>query len=243
MSLIGIVTYNHRHLKTEQVLAQLFRNETNKDRYVIFALKFNARPTREELFKHRPNQLAGMETSEMAKLYGVSFVECASDSDIQSGCDVYLIAGAGVISREAILGKRIINCHSGIIPIMRGLDAFKWAIIEGKPIGNTLHFIDENVDAGEIISVMQTPLYQDDTLLAFAERHYANEIDMLANYKHYMQHPQNAFENAEQGIVHRRMPVEIEQRLECAFEAYKKKISYSPANSNHYSLCTKPIGG
>lgn len=224
---IGIVTYNYRHLKTEQVLEKLLRKDVNEAHYTIFALQFIARPARHELFKHRPNQFTGTETSQMAKLYGIPFVECASDVDIQSGFDFYLITGTGIISKEAIIGKHIINCHSGIIPIMRGLDAFKWAIIEGKPIGNTLHFIDENVDAGEIISVKLTPLYQYDSLSSFAARHYANEIDMLAKYNHYLQNLHNDFAKAEQGIAHRRMPIEIEQRLESAFEEYKKIFAIS----------------
>jgi phosphoribosylglycinamide formyltransferase-1 len=173
-------------------------------------------------FMHRPDQFKGMETSQIAQLYGIPFTECAADTDIPFGCDYYLITGAGILSKEAIKGKRIINCHPGIIPIIRGLDSFKWAVIENKPIGNTLHFIDENVDAGEIISVKQTPVYKNDTLSSFAERHYTNEIDMLANYNHHLQNPNNDFAEAEQGMAYRRMPIEIERNLESFFEEYKK---------------------
>lgn len=221
MAHIGIITYNYRHLKTEQVLKKLFCDGVKGDHFTIFALPFIHRPPRKELFSHRPNQFSGMKTSEIAKMYGLPFIECDSDNDILSGCDLYIITGAGIISEACLQGKRMINCHSGIIPLTRGLDSFKWAIINNKPVGNTLHFIDKNVDDGNIISVKETPLYKDDTLSSFSERHYAEEIKMLSNYKYYLQHPHNDFSGAERSELCRRMPMSIEQKLEEAFEKYK----------------------
>lgn len=226
MAYIGIITYNNRHLKTEQILKNLFGAADNGDQFILFALPFIHRPPRKELFSHRPNQLSGKETSEIAKMYGLPFIECDSDHDILPGCDLYIITGAGIISEACLQGKRMINCHSGIIPLMRGLDAFKWAIIDNKPVGNTLHFIDKNVDEGEIIAVKQTPLYEDDTLASFSERHYEEEIKMLSNYKYYLQHPHNDFVGVERSEPYRRMPISIEQKLEEGFERYKSQYFY-----------------
>lgn len=229
MAHIGIITYNNRHLKTEQVLKNIYLSDINEDQFTLFALPFIYRPPRKELFSHRPNQLSGIETSKIAKIYGIPFIECDSDNDISPGCDLYIITGAGIISQECLQNKRIINCHSGIIPLVRGLDAFKWAIINNKPVGNTLHFIDKNIDDGDVIAVKQTPLYEDDTLSSFSERHYAEEIKMLSNYRYYLQHPYNEFREAERITPYRRMPMSIEQRLEEEFEKYKSQYvsSYS----------------
>lgn len=224
MAHIGIITYNHRHLKTEQILKNLFNTDVKGDQFTLFALPFINRPSRKELFSHRPNQFSGMETSEIAKMYSLPFIECNSDNDISSVCDLYIITGAGIISETCLQGKRMINCHSGIIPLVRGLDSFKWAIIHNKPVGNTLHFIDKNVDDGDIIAVKQTPLYEDDTLTSFSERHYAEEIKMLSNYKYYLQHPHNEFIGVERGTPYRRMPISIEKKLEEEFEKYKSKF-------------------
>lgn len=125
MASIGIITYDYKHLKTEQVLSNLFAGNTGEDQYTLFALKFTPRSSRKELFCHRPNQFTGMETSELANKYGLPFIECETDIDIPSGCDLYIITGAGIISESCIQGKRIINCHPGIIPMTRGLDSFK----------------------------------------------------------------------------------------------------------------------
>lgn len=227
MAQIGIITYNNRHLKTEQVLNNLLYNNVNGDQYTIFALPFIHRSPRKELFAHRPDQFCGKETSEIAQMYGLPFIECGSDKDISSGYDFYIITGAGILSEACLKGKCIINCHSGIIPLVRGLDAFKWSIINNMPIGNTLHFIDKNVDDGEIIAVKQTPLYEDDTLYSFSERHYAEEIEILSNYKYYLQHPHNDFKGAERNKPYCRMPVSIEKRLEEKFEQYKRQYIFS----------------
>lgn len=227
MAQIGIITYNNSHLKTEQILKNLFHADASEDQFTLFALPFIPRPPRRELFSHRPNQLSGKKTSEVAKMYGLPFVECGSDNDIPSGLDLYIIAGAGIISEACLQGKQIINCHSGIIPLIRGLDAFKWAIIKNKPVGNTLHFINKSIDDGDIIAVKQTPLYEDDTLFSFSERHYAEEIKMLSNYKYYLQHPHNDFVGVERGEPCRRMPISIEQKLEEEFAKYKRQYAFS----------------
>lgn len=230
MASIGIITYDYKHLKTEQVLSNLFASSTCGDQYTLFALKFTPRSPRKELFCHRPNQFTGMETSELANKYGLPFIECETDNDIPSGFDLYIITGAGIISESCIQGKRIINCHSGIIPMTRGLDSFKWAIIDHKPIGNTLHYIDKNVDEGDIIAVKQTPLYSDDTLSMFAARHYSEEIIMLANYKYHLRNPKNTFSKVERCEPHRRMPLDIEEKLEDEFLKYKAQFSIKRRN-------------
>lgn len=227
MAHIGIITYNNRHLKTEQVLKNLFRVGVDGDQFTLFALPFVHRSPRKRLFSHRPDQFSGIETSEIAKIYGLPFIECDSDHDILAGCDLYIITGAGIISEACLQEKQIINCHSGIIPLMRGLDAFKWAIINNKPVGNTLHFINKNIDDGNIITVKQTPLYKDDTLVSFAERHYEEEIKMLSNYKYYLQHPHNDFVGVERSEPYHRMSIAIEQKLEEEFEKYKSQYASS----------------
>ena len=34
---------------------------------------------------------------------------------------------------------------------MKGLDAFKWAILKGKKIGVTTHYVSEKADEGKLI--------------------------------------------------------------------------------------------
>ena len=73
-----------------------------------------------------------------------------------------------------------------LIPYSRGLDSFKWAIRNKLIVGNTLHFIDSNIDYGRIIYQKKTPLYTNDSLLSFSERHYQEEISIISNFIKYI---------------------------------------------------------
>lgn len=46
----------------------------------------------------------------------------------------------------------IINVHAGMLPYYRGRSPINWAIINGEDcLGLTVHYIDENIDTGDII--------------------------------------------------------------------------------------------
>jgi phosphoribosylglycinamide formyltransferase-1 len=92
--------------------------------------------------------------------------------------DKILIAGAGILQLD-ILKYNIINSHPGYLPNIRGLDALKWAILKGDPIGVTTYFIGEQVDTGIMIDRKILPLYFTDTFHSIAQRLYELEITML----------------------------------------------------------------
>ena len=222
---IGIITYKTNHLKTEQIVNVLMQRYSPED-INMFALPFVSRPSRDVLFAHRPDQNTGVDTEILASAYGIPYNYCINgDNDIDNSADIYVIAGAGIISPECVKGKRIINCHPGIIPLSRGLDAFKWAIYDAVPIGVSLHYIDASVDFGEIIAIERTPLYSTDTMQSFARRHYELEIEMLSHFEFYLQHGKNEYANAPVGIAHMRMKREIEEVLSDRFAVYKEKFA------------------
>ena len=88
-----------------------------------------------------------------------------------------------------------------------------------------MHYIDKNVDKGDIVAVKQTPLYSDDTLSMFAARHYYEEIIMLANYKYHLRNPENTFSKVECCEPYRRMPLAVEEKLEDEFLKYKAQFA------------------
>lgn len=106
---------------------------------------------------------------------------------------------------------------------MRGLDALKWAIYNGNPIGVTTHLLGDEVDAGTIIERKLVPLYWNDTFHSIALRQYEMEVRMLVgaieklDEKHEEIHGENY-------PVHRRMPHTYECRLMDRFFEYIKKI-------------------
>ncbi|MGV7228585.1 MAG: methionyl-tRNA formyltransferase [Nitrospirales bacterium] len=50
-----------------------------------------------------------------------------------------------------------INLHPSLLPYNRGSYPNVWSIIEGTPSGVTLHYINEGIDTGDILSQEQVP--------------------------------------------------------------------------------------
>lgn len=223
METLGIITYDMNHLKTEQILLQLVGRHNMK----VYALPYAQRPVRKVQFQHRPDQSAAAHPRDICKLYGLPYIPVESDAQIDNSCDLYLITGAGILSAECLQGKRVLNGHPGIIPAVRGLDAFKWSIYHMLPLGVTLHYIDESVDAGEVVSIVPTPVFPSDTLETLARRHYENEIQMIADFSEYLKHPINTFAGIAQGESRRRMKAEQEMELMNRFEQYKRCMTSS----------------
>ena len=69
--------------------------------------------------------------------------------------DIIFLAQTGIV-RQNILSvpkKGTLNAHPGILPYYRGIDCFKWAILneEYDKIGSTLHWVDAGIDTGNIL--------------------------------------------------------------------------------------------
>ena len=66
---------------------------------------------------------------------------------------------------------RILNIHPSLLPAFPGLDAQKQALEHGVKIsGCTVHFVDEQLDAGPIILQASVPVLGDDTEERLAAR-------------------------------------------------------------------------
>jgi phosphoribosylglycinamide formyltransferase-1 len=225
---IGLITYDARHLKTEQIALGLHQKGYRD--LSFFALPFVARAKREIVFPHRPDMELGAHSMSVAEAVGGSFTRVASPDEIDpQGADLFLITGAGILPESfvnATLG-RVLNSHPGIIPLVRGLDAFKWAILDGMPVGNTLHFIDAEADAGEVVAQSPTPVFATDTLERFAERHYELEIDMMLDFERILSDrtAPGGSEPYETRPARMRMKAELQNKLYEAFEEYKRRFA------------------
>jgi phosphoribosylglycinamide formyltransferase-1 len=66
---------------------------------------------------------------------------------------------------------RILNIHPSLLPAFPGLESQRQAIEHGaKFSGCTVHFVDENLDAGPIILQAVVPIRDDDTPETLSER-------------------------------------------------------------------------
>lgn len=72
--------------------------------------------------------------------------------------------------------NRILNIHPSLLPSFPGLESQRQALEYGvKFAGCTVHFVDENLDAGPIILQAVTPVLDDDTEASLSERILAEE--------------------------------------------------------------------
>jgi phosphoribosylglycinamide formyltransferase 1 len=233
---IGLISYDHAHLKTEQLLHRLLlknvlsvgpRLDGPRLDVKLLALPFSPRPARKILFAHRPDQENSVSTRELANRHRLDFMPCTYDS-IPDVADIYLVAGAGILAASAIGQKKIFNVHPGIIPSARGLDAFKWSIFDGLPLGVTLHAIDAEVDAGEAIAIVKTPIFPGDSLDSLARRHYELELDVLAEFSSLLDGAAKAgLETFPENLPRMRMPIDTEREMIAKFDEYKRRFSGS----------------
>jgi len=71
----------------------------------------------------------------------------------------------------AAFPERILNIHPSLLPAFPGLESQKQALEHGvKFAGCTVHFVDENLDAGPIILQAVVPVLDNDDELALSER-------------------------------------------------------------------------
>jgi phosphoribosylglycinamide formyltransferase 1 len=67
--------------------------------------------------------------------------------------------------------QRILNIHPSLLPAFPGLEPQRQALEHGaKFSGCTVHFVDENLDAGAIVAQAVVPIENDDTPETLAER-------------------------------------------------------------------------
>lgn len=76
----------------------------------------------------------------------------------------------------AAFPQRILNIHPSLLPSFPGLESQRQALEYGvKLAGCTVHFVDENLDAGPIVLQAVAPVRDDDTEASLSERILAEE--------------------------------------------------------------------
>ena len=79
--------------------------------------------------------------------------------------DLGVLGGTRIISRRLleIPPDGMLNSHPGLLPEVRGSASVAWSIYYDIPIGCTCHFIDPNIDTGDIVLRRTTPVHRGDT--------------------------------------------------------------------------------
>jgi len=98
-------------------------------------------------------------------------------------CDLLVSMSFNQIFRSKIINLtrlKAINCHAGKLPFYRGRNILNWALINDESeFGITVHFIDEGIDTGDIISQQMYPINDDDNYETLLHKSYFGCADVL----------------------------------------------------------------
>jgi phosphoribosylglycinamide formyltransferase-1 len=85
----------------------------------------------------------------------------------EAGVELVILAGFMRILKSAMLEafpRRILNIHPSLLPKFPGLEAWKQALAAGEKVtGCTVHYVDEQIDHGDIIGQREVPVLAEDT--------------------------------------------------------------------------------
>ena len=98
--------------------------------------------------------------------------------------DILVCNSYSMIIRPDILNLvsgNAINVHAALLPKNRGPNPIQWAIIKDESeTGVTLHYMDETIDAGDIISQAKMAIHEDDTWVSLRDRLSVVTRELLA---------------------------------------------------------------
>lgn len=84
-----------------------------------------------------------------------------------AGVELVALAGFMRVLKAPMLDafpRRIVNIHPSLLPKFPGLEAWKQALEAGEMLtGCTVHYVDEEIDHGDVIAQREVPILADDT--------------------------------------------------------------------------------
>jgi len=99
-----------------------------------------------------------------------------------SGVELVVLAGFMRVLHEPMLKafpRRIINIHPSLLPKFPGLEAWKQALVAGETVtGCTVHYVDEQIDHGQILAQKEIRILPNDTVESLHARIQVVEHDL-----------------------------------------------------------------
>jgi phosphoribosylglycinamide formyltransferase-1 len=99
------------------------------------------------------------------------------------GVDLVVCAGYMHLFRKPFFdyyGGRIVNTHSAPLPAFPGAHPIEDVLAAGvSETAATVHFVDEGIDSGPVITAERVPVYADDTVESLRQRVHAVEHRLL----------------------------------------------------------------
>ncbi len=108
----------------------------------------------------------------------MDLVRMLQDADV----DLVILAGFMRVLKAPMLEtfpRRILNIHPSLLPRFPGLEAWKQALAAGETeTGCTVHYVDQEIDHGDIIAQRKVPILPNDTPESLHARLQAAEHEL-----------------------------------------------------------------
>lgn len=99
------------------------------------------------------------------------------------GAELHVSMSYDQILRAPILAvppRGTLNCHAGALPFYRGRNPLTWAIINGETeFGVTVHWVDTDIDTGDIVVQVMSPIGPQDDYASLLVRAHGLCADAL----------------------------------------------------------------
>jgi len=229
---IGIFTYNFPHYKTQQGVFNLFLNGIKVN------VAFVAEPVKIGFYTSKirisPKYTNVTNTVDILNKFNIDchIVKHNSQDTIdlinEYNLDVGIILGARIIKKDIIKAFNIgiLNLHPGLIPINRGLDNVKWAIVDNLKQGVTSHLISHEIDKGSIIEVQEIEVFEDDTLVDIHIRIQELEQSMMIEAIKKIENGTPFVTVIDDGKYNKSLDTKSESSLLTSFDYYKRNYKY-----------------
>jgi methionyl-tRNA formyltransferase len=81
---------------------------------------------------------------------------------------------------EDVIKLGVVNIHGAPLPEWRGAGTLNWAIVKGATkTGVTIHIMDENLDSGDIIDMIEYPINYEDNVSDVQKRMFQKTVELL----------------------------------------------------------------
>jgi folate-dependent phosphoribosylglycinamide formyltransferase PurN len=73
--------------------------------------------------------------------------------------DLIIFTGGNILRQELLAVPRlgVLNVHLGSLPEIRGMSSPEWSLLQGVPVGITIHYMDAGIDTGPILRRYEFP--------------------------------------------------------------------------------------
>lgn len=167
---MNVVLFGNNQI-TVDIITILKKNNVNIKGFCFTQKKFQKK--KNEIKKILPKS---------TKIFIYSKKKAFSDKLRKLKCNMaFSISFSHILENDIIniFNRGIINLHFSYLPYCRGSAPNVFSIINNEPIGSTLHFINEKIDAGDIIAQKKIEISKLDTGGTLYRKLYLNSLNLF----------------------------------------------------------------